>query len=175
MSHSLEVDPDGRFYQDGRPVRGRDLDPTLPFFLVPGGDAATDQGDAPDACAACAAGEHDECLDIAAEPGLHTCGCIDGACRGEWVDVGYTTPEEVVRIDAASLALVQAAVVGPLARPVRDRAGILDRASIDQSRPVPRPGYVQLSEAVGGLPDDAPERARVLANRSDRRRARRRG
>lgn len=56
----------------------------------------------------------------------------------------------------------------------------LTRDNIEEHRVVEgyRPPYVEIPVDLGGLPEDAPERERYVANRADRRRAakdRRRG
>lgn len=177
-----QADGDGNM----RLIDGADLHPGRPFYLIPD-EAAHEQGGQPAVCAACAAGEHDECLDIAAEPALHSCECVEGACRGEWVDIGYTdgTLTElddriVLDVDevrrTAEAIEVLAAVPEQHQEEVRRRT--LDGLSIAERRPVPAPGRYSfhLPSALGGLPEpedgeeDPNEPVRYVANRADRRR-----
>lgn len=194
------------------------------------------------ACPACKQGWHGEhCQEqfwtTGEPPAMVDCECTEGACRGEWVQlgsldgdqvtaqtvskavdqlvqgaqkaapaigaalsrVGYAAAEAVTRMrEAASSATpngsadnesyVKSRLAGSLHHTAGRRAGLPSptmsglgkQQIIDHSLDAPglRPGYVQIPEHLGGLPDDAPERHRDQPNRAERRRAargRRRG
>lgn len=174
-----QADDDGRM----RLIDGAHVDPRRPFYLIPD-EAAHEQGDEPSpVCAACAAGVHEECLDVAAEPALHSCECTEGACRGEWVQMGYTEDRLVTR-QLNGPDLVDGRPVGPLTE-LADRIVVdvdevrrtaeaievlatmpgnlreavtrntLDGLSIAEHRPVPVPPRYSfhLPSALGGLPE----------------------
>ena len=140
--------------------------------MVEVGEASTEQH-VPVICSACTAGEHGECLDIAAGPELHTCECVEGSCRGEWQDLGMTEDRIVVDIDEVRRTAEAIEVLATI--PTSEHHDTVERRTLDgwaigQARPVFAPGPITLPEKLGGLPEDAPEQARYRLNRADRRR-----
>jgi hypothetical protein len=212
----------------------RFFSPPGAVYLAPDPEAVHDQGDEPaeHPCPACVGGWHGEhCRGefwtTGQPPELIECDCIEGACRGEWIEVGAYSPvdegaigpslpvDAVEHTEQGVVAIVSlppghpayaAAHAGLTAHlsiadeavdfsadngrsvnspdtrsPIRATfqavpvpspavTNGLGREHIEAHRHIPAPGRVELPEALGGIPDDAPEAQLVRYNRADRRR-----
>lgn len=156
-------------------------------------DEAAFEQHVPVICSTCAAGEHGEaCVGEIDDQGENTCDCVEGACRGEWVEIGATVPTTEIREASEPLFTVPVEEVRRTVEAIEVLAsvpeehretitrGALTGVHIAQARPVFAPtafsipgrigadGKLVLGEPAPVEEDDEPPRYRL--NRADRRR-----
>jgi len=110
-----------------------ELEPGTAYF-APDPEAVHDQGDEPaeHPCPACVGGWHGEhCRGefwtTGQPPALVECDCVEGACRGEWVEIGRLDTDVLPLADGGRVFIAPVGTAPPVAT-------VLDAAGVEQRR-----------------------------------------